>query len=102
MNSFKNKLSDSLGAFGIILYYLVSVIVYILPFIMIGGGFWFSFILITINSLVPFATIVFWIWGLIAAIKGPQDIWAIAYYVAFAVIWLPFYISSITSLFKRN
>ena len=94
----KEKLVSALGGFGVVLYFLVRTVVYVLPFVMIGGGFLLSFVLISINAIIPFASIVFWIWGLVCAIKGVQDIWAIIYYVAFACIWIPFYISLLLDL----
>lgn len=100
--SIKEKLVDSLGGIGVILYLLIRVIIYVLPFVMIDGGFFLTFLLIIVNSLVPFATIVFWIWGLVCAIKGVQDVWAIVYYMAFVVIWLPFFISTIVSFFQNR
>lgn len=102
MHSIKDKLANTFGVFGIIIYVLIRAIVYILPFVMIGGNFFFTLLLISINTFVPFASVVFWIWGLVCAIKGIQDIWAIIYYIAFAVIWLPFYISTIISLFSKK
>ena len=80
----------------------MQIIVYILPFVMIGGSFLLTVLLITINTFIPFASIIFWIWGLVCAIKGVQDIWAILYYIAFIVIWIPFYVNIITSFFRRG
>lgn len=102
MSSVKEKLTTTFGAFGSIIYFVISAIVYVLPFIMIGGNFFLSLVLIGINTFVPFTSAVFWIWGLICAIKGIQDVWAIIYYIAFAVIWVPFYISTIISFFSKN
>lgn len=99
-SSVKEKLVSALGAFGGILYFVIRTIVAVLPFVMIGGGFWFSFLLISLNAFFPFASIVFWIWGLVCAIKGVQDVFAIIYYVAFAVLWMPFYINLALSLLK--
>lgn len=98
----KEKLIGIFGVFGIVLFYITRLIIAILPFVMIGGNFFVSLLLISINTFVPFASAVFWIWGLICAINGVQDVWAFVYYVAFAVIWIPFYISTIASFFKKN
>ena len=92
-SSIKEKLVNTFGAFGGVLYFIISAIVTVLPFVMIGGGFWFSFLLICLNAIIPFASAVFWIWGLVSAIKGVQDVWAIIYYIIFAVVWLPYYFS---------
>jgi hypothetical protein len=96
--SVKERLTNAFGVLGGVLYFAINIIISILPFVMIGGGFWFSFLLISLNTIVPYASIVFWIWGLICAIQGVQDIWAIIYYILFVVIWLPFYINLILAL----
>lgn len=100
--TFKEKLSNALGAFGTVLYFLIRLIISILPFVMIGGNFFLTLLLISINTFVPFASAVFWIWGLVCAIKGVQDIWAIIYYIAFVLIWIPFFISTIVSIFSKE
>ena len=100
--TFKEKITNSLGVFGNILYYLSRTVIAILPFVMIGGNFFLTLLLISINTFVPFASAVFWIWGLVCAIKGVQDIWAIIYYIAFVLIWIPFFISTIISMFSKK
>ena len=99
---FKDKLTNTFGVFGIIIYILIQAIVYILPFVMIGGNFFLTLLLLGINSLIPFASAVFWIWGLVCAINGIQDIWAIMYYIVFVVVWIPYYINLITSFIRRK
>lgn len=98
----KDNFFSALGTFGAILYFILSLVISALPFMMIGGNFFVRLLLITIETFFPPISIVFWIWGLICAIQGVQDIWAIIYYIAFAVLWLPFYISIIASFFKRK
>lgn len=101
MNKLKDSLFSALGTLGIVLYYIAQLIVAILPFVMIGANFFVTLILVIINSVVPFASIIFWIWGLVCAIQGAQDFWAILYYIVFVVVWIPFYISTILSFFKK-
>lgn len=98
----KEKLVGIFGGFGMVLFFITRLIIAILPFVMIGGNFFVTLLLISINSLVPFASAVFWIWGLVCAIKGVQDIWAIIYYIVFVVVWIPFYISTIVSVLKKD
>lgn len=98
----KEKITGALGAFGIVLYYLVQLAVVILPFVMIGGGFFLTLLLTTIEYFIPLTSVVFWIWGLVCAIKGVQDIWAIMYYIAFVVIWIPFFVSTVLSIFSKR
>lgn len=98
----KEKLINALGSFGVILYYILQTIVSVLPFIMIGGNFFVTFLLILVNMFLPFASAIFWIWGLVCAIQGVQDVWAIIYYITFVVVWIPFYISTILSVFSKK
>jgi hypothetical protein len=97
----KEKLSNALGTMGCIVYYLFSTFVYVLPFIMIGAPFWLDFIFFGILQFFPVASIIFWIWGLVCAIQGTQDVFAIIYYILFVVMFVPFFISIIIDFFKR-
>ena len=101
-SNLKERLSNSLGNIGIILFYITRLIIAVLPFVMIGGNFFFTLLLITINTFVPFASVVFWIWGLVCAINGVQDFWAILYYISFIVIWIPFFISTIIAVCSKE
>nr|DAP11666.1 MAG TPA: hypothetical protein [Caudoviricetes sp.] len=100
MNKLKEKLSDWLGGFGVALYFVITLAISVLPFVMIDTNFILTIIFIGIEDFLPITTIVFWIWGLVAAIKGVQDVWAIIYYIAFAVLWLPYFINIILALFQ--
>lgn len=102
MNTLKEKLSDMLGTFGIILYFMSRLMIAVLPFVMIGGNFFVTLLLIAINTFVPFASAIFWIWGLVCAVQGVQDIWSILYYIVFVVAWVPFYISTIVPVFSKK
>ena len=94
----KEKMQTALGAIGGILFYLISLTVYILPLVMIGASFWWDLLFFAILYFFPVSSIVFWIWGLVCAIAGPQDAWAIIYYVLFVVMWIPFFFSTIVEL----
>lgn len=98
----KEKLLATFGTIGGILFYLVSFAIYILPLVMIGASFWWDLLFFAILYFVPVSSIVFWIWGLVCAITGPQDAWAIIYYVLFVVLWVPFFFSTIAELFSSK
>lgn len=98
----KEKLSNALGVFGIIIWYGISLVTYILPFVMIGASFWKNLLFFGIVNLYPPSSVFFWIWGLVCAIKGPQDTWAIIYYVLFVILFLPFFVSIVSELFQRK
>lgn len=91
----KEKLTNLFGSVGVFFYFIIRFFVAAFPFIMIEGSFWFIFLLISIEQLFPFTYIIFWIWGLLDAIKGTQDIWAILYYGVFGFIFIPFFVDLI-------
>lgn len=96
----RNFLTRRLGTLGIILWYILTAFISILPFVFIDLNFVWTFILILIDWIFPFVSPVFWIWGLVKAIKGPQDIWAIVYYVSFAILFLPYVIDLFYTTFS--
>lgn len=98
----KDKLVGSLGCVGMILYYAIGLIVSVLPFIMIDVNFFVNFIFILVSYFFPLITPIFWIWGLVCAIKGVQDFLAIMYYVVFVILWVPYYINIILSFLRKN
>ncbi|MBE6729675.1 MAG: hypothetical protein E7568_05535 [Ruminococcaceae bacterium] len=97
----KDKLFNALGSFGIIIYYIFNLFILALPFIMIDVNFILTIIFVAVEMFIPVTSIVFWIWGLVCAIIGEQDVIAIIYYIAFAILWVPYFISVIKSIFKK-
>ena len=81
--SLKDKLLNSLGTFGIILYYILSSCIFVLPMVMIDTSFFLDLLFFGIMQIFPPTCIIFWIWGLICAITGPQDWLAIVYYITY-------------------
>ena len=61
----KEKLVNTLGAVGVVVYYVFSIFVSAMPFAMIGAPLWVTFLLSIVLQLIPFVTPIFWIWGLI-------------------------------------
>lgn len=102
----KEKLISTLGGFGTALWYIFCLILAVMPIAAIGMPFWVDLILVAIITFVPVTSGIFWIWGLICTIRGPQDVIAIVYYVLFVILFLPTFISIVTSfirsIFKRN
>ena len=98
----KEKLINTFG----VLYYIFTVISFILPVVMIKISFdlpfWTSFIMIAILFILPSLSSVLWIIGLIGVIMGPQDIIAIIYYVAFALVCLPTLFYTILGFFIKD
>lgn len=102
VTSLKEVGLNTLGCIGIIGVFLLRILIAVLPFVMIGGGFLLTLLLTTIECIFPLTTVIFWVWGLVCAIQGVQDIWAIMFYIAFVVIWIPFFIYTTKSVFKKR
>ena len=98
----KEKLIEKLGSFGMILYYVLLALISILPIAVLPVRGVLSFLLIAVMTLIPATSVIFWVWGLICAITGPQDWLAVVYYVCLAVLFTPSFISIICGLFKKN
>lgn len=97
----KEKLLGIFGTFGIVLYYIATLLISVLPVVMIGGNFFIRLLLIIISTMIPATSAIFWIWGLICAIGGIQDAWAIIYYIVFVVVWIPYYINVLSNLISK-
>lgn len=98
----KDKLLNALGTFGGILWMIISLVIYVLPIVMLGTSALLDMLFLGVMYWFPPSSVVFWVWGLVCAIKGPQDIIAIIYYIAFVVMFLPFFISVVSSFFSRK
>lgn len=96
----KEKLFNTFGIFGGILWFLILGFIFFMPLAMIGASFWLNALLFTIMYFAPSTSVIFWVWGLVCAIKGQQDMWAIIYYVLFAVMFIPYFISVVINLIR--
>lgn len=96
----KEKLLSALGNFGLVLYYIIRLSVSILPLVMIDANFVLTFLFCVIVNVIPLASPVFWVWGLVCAVSGTQDWMAIVYYICFGIIFLPFIVDLLLPLFS--
>ena len=96
----KEKFLSALGNFGLILYYIIRLSVSILPLVMIDANFVLSFLFCVIMNVIPLASPVFWVWGLVCAVSSTQDWMAIVYYICFGIIFLPFIVDLLLPLFS--
>lgn len=95
----KEILTGALGTFGFVLFLLIQLVVSVLPLVMLPvKGFFFWFLIAFVMYVLPITDVIFWVWGLVCAIGGVQDWLAILYYVCFAVLFLPTFISALLSL----
>ena len=98
----KEKINNTFGSIGVFFYILIKVFISVLPFVMIDEGFILTLLFMGASMFFPLSSVVFWIWGLVCAINGVQDVFAIIYYIAFVVIWVPFFFSLISSFFDNK
>lgn len=68
-----------------------------LPLYFISLPFWADFLILLALYFYPVLTIPFWVWGLVCAIRGPQDILAYIFYAVFAFV----FIFPLVSAFKK-
>lgn len=84
----KDKLVSALGTFGVVLWYAIVVLITFAPLTILGFSFWIDAIIIFAITTIPFlgsiVNVVIWIWAFVVCIGGPQDVFAIIYYVLFA------------------
>lgn len=81
------------------MYYIISVLIAVLPICLISKSFWISLLFFWIIQIFPVSSVIFWIWGLFVTLKGPQDFIAIIYYVLFVLLFIPFIFGIIHDLF---
>lgn len=98
----KDKLMNGLGSVGVVLWYVVSLVIAIMPLVMIDASFFINLLLLAVILFIPATSGIFWIWGLVCAIRGPQDVLAIIYYVLFVVMFLPYFINSVLDLNNKH
>ena len=90
MRKIRDFLLTSFGTFGFVLFYAIVIFMTVYPLIMFEMSWWLYIVLSLIVQLVivniPFGLEVLWIIGLIGAISGKQDTFAVIYYILFALI----------------
>lgn len=106
MKKIKDFFLTSLGTVGFILYYAIAILITILPLLMFKMPFWLYILLAllvqTILINIPFCMEILYIIGLFGAINGKQDIFAIIYYVVFALIIVPTVVKLIKIIFIKE
>ena len=104
MKKLKEFLMTSLGMFGFLLYYLISLLITVYPLIMFDMKPWIYIVLALLVQFIlvniPFGIEALWVVGLFGAISGKQDIFALIYYVVFAIIAISV-INNIVRAFKK-
>lgn len=98
MGRIRYFLYNAFGSFGAILFIILKFLMGILPAVMIADSWWGYILIALAITLIPPTSLIFQPWGLVCAINGPQDVWAILYYIGFAVLWLPLLFSYISDI----
>lgn len=102
----KDKLQNSLGTFGIILYFVFSIVSCVMPFVILDTSFLWTFLLFAaimfLGNLGNLLMFVLYIWAFVVAVQGPQDIFAIVFYLCFVAFVVPTVFAVIAALFKKK
>ena len=107
---FKEWIVGSLGAVGLILFYLIQVVIIFIPLVFLGLPWWVDALLALFVLFVPFlntiAALAIWIWSFIIVISSPITWVSIVYFIclAFHLVFeiIPVVISFIGSLFSHR
>ena len=84
----KDKLVGALGVAGAIIYYLISVVLAVVPTVVLDFPIWVCFIVFFLLISVPFADILYFgveIWAFIVALKDPSSFISILMFIAFGL-----------------
>ena len=81
----KRLLAVWMGSIGVVIFYLISLGMTAFPCLMLNLPVWAIFLVVIACRFIPFAYQILWIAGLIGAIAGKQDAFAVVYYVIFAL-----------------
>ena len=102
----KEKLLTILGGFGLVVWYIVSIIYSFAPLYFLGLPFWVDFILIVVMTSVPFigeiVRIGIFIWAFTIVIAQPIDVVSIIFFVCAALYLITTVIPMIMALFARK
>lgn len=106
MNKIKEWCMSVFGAGAYIVFFLLACFINIFPLIFIDMPFWVDFLLLMGMSAIPFISnfisLAVWIWGLVAAIGGRQDVFAILFYIVFAIKMIDLLINLLSGIFSNR
>lgn len=91
------KLKDILGGFGIVLYYIISIAVAIIPVAAIGFDWWLSFIIFFVMTLIPYVNIIFWIWAIVVVFNGTHHLNGVGY-TLFWIVFVLFLLQTVMNM----
>lgn len=101
----KEKLTTTLGALGGVLWFILSALYCFSPLLILRLPGWLDFILFMAMFSLPFVgelvRAVLYIWALVVAIQGPQDVFAIVFYVIAAIYFFTTLVPFVAAFFKK-
>lgn len=84
----KEKLMSTLGAFGLVLYYVYSLFTAFFPLWFLHLPIWAFFLLVILFQFVPILCPIAWVVVLFVVINAPQTTMSLVYYILFVLILL--------------
>lgn len=101
----KEKLLSALGTVGFILYYLIAILLIVVPLAAIGLPWWADFLIIAAICSFPvigsFLCVGVYAWSFVIVIQEPFSIFSVVYFVFFAIYLIFFFIPTIINLFSK-
>lgn len=102
----KEKLFNSIGFVGFIIYYLIALLLTVMPLVILDLSFWLDLIIAAAVLAIPFlGSIVklgIYVWALVIAVKSPVDFWIILFYISFAAYFFIELFPILRSFFIRK
>lgn len=104
MTNLKDKLLDTFGVLGGILYYVFNFLFCFAPVYVLPISMWWVLVITIVAFIFPavygLVSPILWTWGLVVTIGSPQDWIAIVFYVFFVLWFVVSFIPFIYNLFR--
>lgn len=100
----KDWLVSTLGIFGYVVYYLLSVVIQFAPLLVLNLPFWADILIICAVNLIPYANLPYlglWIWALVVAVGCPSAVTSIIFFVSFGLHFV-YWLLTIISFFSEK
>lgn len=102
----KEKLSTALGAFGSVLWYILSIVYAFAPLYILHFPFWVDAIIIAAILFIPFigelVRLVLYVWAFIVVLSQPIDIVSIIFFVCAALYFFTTILPLLLSLLAKE
>lgn len=107
MNALRDKLANSLGTFGIAVWYALTMLYAFVPlFTVFKFGVGVTIIVTTIATFAPtiggIIQLILYVWGFFRALSMPFSGWILVFYICFALYFLTQLLPMLRVIFARN